>query len=322
VEVLADLGEDELLDRILPLFAVSPVVLVPAGDDAALLAATDSVLATTDAMVRGRDWLEAWSSAQDVGAKVVAQNVADIAAMGGVPTGLLVTLVADPRTPVAWVEEFSRGLAAAAGDAGVAVVGGDLSSAPEGTLVVSVTALGDLEGRDPVLRSGARVGDLVAVSGSLGRSAAGLLLLEQGREEEAPELVAAHRRPRPTYEQGPLAALAGASAMLDLSDGLVRDGRRVARASGVQLALTGEALAGDVRALVGAVGPERARDCVLTGGEEHSLLACFPADRAVPEGWRVLGEVRTGAGLTLDGQHLRGGGWDHFGPGREDADPS
>lgn len=310
--VLADLGEDELLDRILPLFPPAPGVLVPAGDDTALLAAGDAVLATTDTMVRGRDWLDGWSSAEDVGAKVVAQNVADIAAMGGVPTGLLVTLVADVRTPVAWVEDFSRGLAEAAADARVPVVGGDLSSAPSGTLVVSVTALGDLEGRAPVLRSGARPGDVVAVCGTLGRSAAGLLLLQEGTPSLAPDLVAAHRRPRPAYDQGPQAALAGATAMLDLSDGLVRDGRRIARASGVQLALSGEALAADVAALAPAVGTTRARECVLTGGEEHSLLACFPAGRELPTGWRALGEVRDGEGLTLDGQSLHGGGWDHF----------
>lgn len=312
-QVLADVGEDELLAQIFPMLPGGPSVLVPAGDDTALLAAAGgSVLATTDTMVRGRDWLDEWSSGEDVGAKVVAQNLADIAAMGGVATGLLVTLVADPGTTVQWVREFTAGLAQAAREASVPVVGGDLSSAPPGTLVVSVTALGDLQGRAPVLRSGARPGDRVAVCGGLGRSAAGFLLLAGDRAGEAPELVAAHRRPRPAYEQGPAAARAGASAMLDLSDGLVRDGRRIAAASGAHLELSGTALAPDVEALAGAVGATAARECVLTGGEEHSLLACFPPDSSLPDGWRVIGEVREGRGLSLDGEPLERGGWDHF----------
>jgi thiamine-phosphate kinase len=125
-------------------------------------------------MVRGRDWRDDWSTGHDVGVKLVAQNVADVAAMGGVTTGLLVSLMADPELAVAWVEDFARGVGEGARRAGCAVLGGDLSSAPPGVVVVSITALGDLQGRPPVLRSGARVGDLVAVCGSLGWSGAGL----------------------------------------------------------------------------------------------------------------------------------------------------
>src|SRR5665647_2313487 len=194
-----------------------------------------SVLATTDAMVRGRDWLDEWSSGADVGAKIVAQNLADIAAMGGVSTGLLVTLIADPRTSLAWVRDFTEGLAQAASSAGVPVVGGDLSSAPAGVLVVSATALGHCEGRQPVRRSGARAGDVLAVCGSLGHSATGLLLMQRGETGRASELVSYHRRPRPPYEQGPMAARGGATAMLDISDGLGRDAGRLARASGVRI---------------------------------------------------------------------------------------
>ena len=174
---LGDVGEEGLLAAIFPLLPGGPGVLVGPGDDTALVRTPHgSVLVTTDAMVRGRDWLDLWSTGADVGAKAVAQNLADIAAMGGVPSGLLVTLVADPRTSLRWVQEFTAGLAQAAREAGVPVVGGDLSSAPEGVLVVSVTALGDCEGRQPVCRSGARAGDVLAVSGSLGHSAAGLSL--------------------------------------------------------------------------------------------------------------------------------------------------
>ena len=185
LQTLAGVGEEELLARIFPHLPGGPGVILGPGDDTALVAAPGrSVLATTDAMVRQRDWRDEWSSGADVGAKVVAQNCADIASMGGVPTGLLVTLVAEPATTLAWVEDFAAGLGEAARAAGVPVVGGDLSSAPEGTLVVSATALGDLEGREPVLRSGARAGDVVAVAGSLGRSGAGWMLPEAGLTAE------------------------------------------------------------------------------------------------------------------------------------------
>lgn len=311
---LADIGEDELLATIFPLLPGGPGVLIGPGDDAALLDTPHgSVLVTTDAMVRGRDWLDEWSTGADVGAKTVAQNVADIAAMGGVPSGLLVTLIADPRTSLAWVRDFTLGLAQAAGEAGVPVVGGDLSSALGGVLVVSVTALGDCEGRRPVRRSGAQAGDVLAVCGSLGHSATGLLLLQRGEDGRAPELVDYHRRPRPPYEQGPVAARAGATAMLDISDGLGRDAGRLARASGVRIELDDLLLADDVARLQQVVGADDAWRGVVEGGEEHSLLASFPPSTVLPDGWRKVGDVAVGSGVRLRGQEVIGGGWDHFG---------
>ncbi|WP_228387135.1 thiamine-phosphate kinase, partial [Ornithinicoccus halotolerans] len=185
-------------------------VLVGPGDDTALLATRGPVLATTDTVVRDRDWRDDWSTPHDVGAKVVVQNLADLAAMGGTGTGLLVTLVAPGSLPLRWVEGLTEGIAEAAARAGVPVLGGDLSSST-GEVMVSVTALGELQGRAPVLRSGARAGDVVAVAGSLGRSAAGLLLLERGdagwwpppeTAEEAAALVGYHCRPAPELAQG------------------------------------------------------------------------------------------------------------------------
>lgn len=310
---LADLGEDGLLSVIFPLLPGGPGVLLGPGDDTALLSTPGgSVLATTDAMVRGRDWLDEWSTGADVGAKTVAQNLADIAAMGGVPTGLLVTLIADPRTPLAWARDFTQGLARVAAGAGVPVLGGDLSSAPEGVLVVSVTALGECAGRQPVCRSGAQAGDVVAVAGSLGHSAAGLLLLQRGQSGLAPDLADYHRRPLPPFEQGPLAAQSGATAMIDISDGLGRDAGRVARASGVRIELDETLLRGDVARLQDVLTPDEAWRCVTEGGEEHSLLACFPSAVALPDGWRKIGVVAAGSGVVLAGQLVTGGGWDHF----------
>ena len=309
---VGEVGEDELLAMVFPILTAageSGDVAVGPGDDAAVLTlGAGGLVATTDAVVHGRDWRDDWSTGMDVGAKVAAQNLADVAAMGARPVALLVTLVMAASTEVAWVLDLARGLATGA----CPVVGGDLSSAPEGVLTVSVTALGALDGRTPVLRSGARVGDVVAVAGTLGRSGAGLVLLETGRPEADPELVAVHRRPTPPIALGPVASSAGATSMVDLSDGLLRDASRVAAASGVCLDLAWVALAADAARLDAAVGTEGARDCVLGGGEEHSLLATFPSGSAVPEGFRVIGEVRAGSGVALDGIPQQPRGWDHF----------
>ena len=307
---LAELTEEQLLARITPRLPVGPGVLVGPGDDTAVVRCDDATIITTDAAVRGRDWRDDWSAPGDVGAKIVAQNLADVAAMGGRLIGLVVTLLADPETTVAWVEGFADGLGEAARAAGAGVLGGDLSSAPPGMLAVSVTALGTLDGRAAVLRSGACVGDQVAVAGTLGRSAAGLLLLQQGRPEVDEEVVATHRRPRPPLAEGPRAAAAGARGMLDISDGLLRDGSRIAAASGVALDFSREALAPYAARLAPAVGADAAWECVLGGGEEHALLACFPGP--VPINWTVIGTVRTGAGVLLDGIPQQPRGWDHF----------
>jgi thiamine-monophosphate kinase len=335
-QTLADVSEATVLARIFPFFPAGPAVPIGPGDDAAVIATGAATVATTDSMVRTRDWLDAWSTAGDVAAKLLTQNLADVAAMGAEPTAVLVSLMADPQTPAAWAVEFARALGEQASAAGVVVAGGDLSSAPEGVLMVSLTALGDLGIREAVLRSGARAGDVVAVCGTLGRSAAGLALLEAGADpaeagtdpaeagtDPAEPAAAAegasgarqaclrhHLRPTAPLAAGPQAALAGATAMIDLSDGLLRDGSRIAAASGMRLALESALLGEDLELLTRAVG-DLALECVLAGGEEHSLLATFPG--AVPEGWRRLGQVVAGAGVTLDGEPQTARGWDHFG---------
>lgn len=309
---LADVGEGDLLSEIFPDLPAHDGVLIAPGDDTALLRVSSrEALLTTDTMVLGRDWLDEWSSAEDVAAKCVAQNLADIAAMGGRTTGVLVTLVAARDLPVAWVRDFSRGVADACRAEGVAVLGGDLSSAPAGVRMVSITAVGELPG-PAVLRSGARPGDVVAVNGSLGWSAAGFLALERG--ERGGAQVSWHRRPAPAYADGPRAAAAGATAMLDISDGLVRDAGRIAAASGVSIDLS-ETLLRPYAADLTDVAGDRAWECVLTGGEEHTLLATYPSSTQVPEGWQVIGEV-VAAGLspvTVDGRAQTRLGWDHFG---------
>jgi thiamine-monophosphate kinase len=324
---LAELGESGVLARIfprlVPVSGGSPPAPVGPGDDAAVLLAPDGrVVATTDLMVQGRDFRLDWSSAYDVGWKSAAQNLADIAAMGAVPTALLVGLVAPGSTPVTWVEHLADGLAAACAGTGATVVGGDLSSGE--ALVVSVTALGDLQGRPPVLRSGARPGEVVAVAGRLGWSAAGLALLHAGRADVAPRLVSAHLRPEPPYAGGPAAAVAGATSLLDVSDGLLRDSGRMATASGVTLDLDLDVL--QERAALLSAAAEALGDhdlglrWVLTGGEDHPLLATFPSTE-LPDGYQAIGRVRSSGALrvTVSGQDPRdlvgaGKGWDHYQP--------
>ncbi len=309
---LADVHEDDVLAEIFPELPTRPEVRLGVGDDTALLGVpTGAVLVTTDSMVLGRDFLDDWSTGVDVGRKLVTQNLADIAAMGGYPTAVVVSLMAGHDTTLQWCKEFNSGVAQGCSEADVAVVGGDLSSAPQRSRVVSITALGELPG-PMVLRSGARVGDLIAVSDRLGRSDAGLRLLQQGRSAQAPELVDFHRRPVCRLTAGPQAAAAGATAMMDISDGLVRDARRIASSSRVRLELDHARLEPFAAALEPAVGQD-AWQCVLSGGEEHTLLACFPADAQLPDGWTVVGAVTAGSGVGLDGADPGQGGWDHFG---------
>ncbi len=312
-DTLASLGESATLGRIFPRLPSASAQILGPGDDAAVLAAPDGrCVVTTDMMIHGPDFRLAWSSPFDLGWKAAASNLADIAAMGAVPTALLVAIAAPSASPVSLLEGMADGLreACAALSPDCGVVGGDLSVSS--VLTIAVTAFGDLEGRDPVLRSGAAVGDVVAVSGVLGRAAAGLRLLfasgvVEGKPDAAaaatlaaehPALIAAQLRPSPPIASGRAAALAGASAMLDLSDGLAIDARRIAAASGVALDLRSAEL-----------GSREALD----GGEDHALLATFPTGTELPEGFRAIGSVVAGSGLLVDGRAYDAlGGWDPY----------
>ena len=227
---IADLGEFGLIAAIAARLPPAGPAVIGVGDDAAVLAApAGRPVATMDLLVEGRHFRRDWSPPADVGGKAAARNLADVAAMGAVPVALLVGLAAPGDLPVAWAEALVDGIAAESARAGAAVLGGDVSGAD--TIMIAITALGELAGRAPVTRAGARPGDVLAVAGLLGHSAAGLALLTAGLAEPA-SLVAAHRRPRPVYEAGPEAADLGATAMIDVSDGLVADLGHVAQASG------------------------------------------------------------------------------------------
>src|SRR6187402_257400 len=177
-DTLGEIGEGAALARIFPRLPRAAAELLGPGDDAAVVAAPDGrYVVTTDMMIHGPDFRLAWSTPFDLGWKAAASNLADVAAMGAVPTALVVALAAPADSPVALLEGIADGLreACAAMAPSCGVVGGDLSVSS--TLTIAVTAFGDLEGRAPVLRSGARVGDVVAVAGVLGLAAAGLRML-------------------------------------------------------------------------------------------------------------------------------------------------
>lgn len=310
---IAATGEFGLIDRVVARLSTPPGCLLGPGDDAAVVAAPDGrVVAATDVLVEGRHFRRDWSGARDVGHRAAAANLADIAAMGATGTALLVALCAPPDLDTAWAEELADGLAAEAALVAAGVVGGDMSASP--TLTIAVTALGDLGGASPVLRSGARPGDVVAMAGRVGHAAAGYDLLARGRRSPRP-LVEAYRRPQVPYPAGPEAARLGATAMIDVSDGLVADLGHVAAASGVRVDV--ERAAFEVPEVLRGAGAALGVDpyaWLLTGGDDHALVATFPAAVALPERWRVIGRVTDGAGVTVDGEPYRGrGGWDHFG---------
>ncbi|MGY1825102.1 MULTISPECIES: thiamine-phosphate kinase [unclassified Blastococcus] len=295
-------GEFGVIARVLARSGTAAAAEVGPGDDAAVVRTPDRrVVATTDVLVEGRHFRRDWSSAEDIGHKAAAANLADVAAMGARTTALVVGLACPPETPTSWLEGVATGLADECAPQGAAVVGGDtVAAAPGSTAVVlSVTALGDLGGRAPVLRSGARPGDVVALAGRLGWSAAGLAVLRRGFSSPL-AVVSAHRRPTPPYAAGQVAADAGATAMCDVSDGLLADAGHIAEASGVVLDLDRAAL---VRACLEPVGPLQQVGSalgvdpmawVLTGGEDHALLATFPRKVALPAGWTPIGVVRPG----------------------------
>ena len=311
---MGELGEAAVLGRILARLAPSAALVGP-GDDAAVLAVPGGrVVATVDTLVHGPDFRLAWSSGFDLGWKAAAVNLADVAAMGARPTALLVALAMPDDTRVGFVEQLAEGLAAACAvlAPGCAVEGGDLTVSD--TLTIAVTALGVLE-REPVRRDGARPGDIVAIAGETGLAARGLaVLFERFRDvagtpipvdptalgPEDSRAVGAQLRPAPPIALGTVAAASGATAMMDVSDGLSLDAERLADASGVTLSLESATL-----------GPHPAAS--LAGGEDHALLATFRT-AALPEGFRRIGTVqaRGEAALTVDGVASPPRGWDPY----------
>jgi thiamine-monophosphate kinase len=313
IPTVAELGENESLRRTVSRLNGTDYAVVGSGDDSAVINAADGrFVVTTDTMIEGHDFRLDWSTGFDLGWKAVATNVSDVAAMGARPTSLVVAIAVPGSTPITFLEDFADGLKAACEQLapGCGVVGGDLAAADQ--VFISVTAHGDLEGREPILRSGAKAGDVLAVAGTLGRAAAGLSLLFSGDADAISAydaLVDVQKRPEP-----PIAAGVGlnATSMLDVSDGLAKDAARIAKASGVKLVINSrdlqgfEAMLDDVAMRLGV----QARDWVLGGGEDHSLLATFGPDVVIPRAFKPIGVVAEGSGVYLDDLPLDEAGWD------------
>jgi thiamine-monophosphate kinase len=310
------MNEFEVIDRISGLLPPAPPeVLVPIGDDCAVLRlGKASWVAASDMLVSGHHFKD-WATPEDVGYKAVAVNVSDVAAMGGTPRFVLASGGApDPETALRCFE----GVMEACEEFGVYPVGGDTTRA--GALTVDVAVLGELSA-PPVLRSGARAGELLAITGELGASAAGLLALESGGAGWE-RLVSRHLRPEPRVEAGRVAAGLGVGAMMDLSDGLASDVRRVCGRSGVGCVVDLDLLpmAEDTREFVRSLGHDP-EELAATGGEDYELLISAPGPvldaltRSTGVPVTVIGEVTAGADVVFRraGEPVEDlSGWDHF----------
>lgn len=322
---IAATGEFGLIQKVTERLRQSPSCLLGPGDDAAIVAVPDGrIVASTDVLVDGRHFRRDWSGPQDIGHRAAAANLADIAAMGATPTALLVAFCAPSDLDVSWAQQCVDGLSEEAALTGACIVGGDISASP--TLTIAVTALGDLGGRRPVTRSGATAGDIVAVVGRLGFAAGGYTVLSRGFRSPS-VLVQAHRRPQVPYAAGPDASVLGATAMIDISDGLLADLGHIAEASDVWIDLRREAFVvpNQMRDAATALGVDP-YTWILGGGDDHALAATFPAGTVLPQQWTVVGEVHDSAvegalasdadsgRVTLDGEPYADGplGWDHF----------
>ena len=303
---LGDLGEFGVLDVLTGRLRQGEDVLVGPGDDAAeVRLAGDRALVATDVLVDGRHFRRDWSSAADIGHRAAAQSLSDLNAMGGRTVAVTVGVAAPADLEMSWLVEMSDGLAEECAAVGASVVGGDLTRSE--VLMISVTAVGTSTG-GPVLRSGAQPGDVVAMCGRQGWAAAGLAVLARGFRSPR-KVVEAYRRPDVPYGAGADALTAGATSLVDVSDGLLADLGHVARASGVVVDVRSEAFELDepLQAVGAALGVDPL-SFVLTGGDDHPLVGTFTDASAVPEGWTVIGSVRAlgdedaaGPVVTVDG---------------------
>jgi thiamine-monophosphate kinase len=301
-------GERAAIERIRALLPAPPPHETWIGDDAAVVEPPGRpLLLAADLVVEGVHADLSLVGLDDVGWKALAVNVSDIAAMGGRPLHALVSVAGPSDTDL---DLLYAGIAEAAREYRCAVVGGDLSNAPSLTVAVAVT--GECPAGRPVLRSGARPGDALLVTGPLGRSAAGLAVLRRrARTDAEAEYAEAHRRPRARVAEGMVAAATGATAMIDVSDGLAADVRNLASASGVGFDLY------TVPADAGWLGSE---EDALFGGEDYELLFATPdvdgtTDAFLTEGLRppiVVGHCTADpAERSLNGRPLPQGGWEH-----------
>jgi thiamine-monophosphate kinase len=304
-------------------------VLIGIGDDAAVWQPSRSnrSVITTDALVEGVHFTRAQMSAHDAGWRALAANLSDVAAMGARPVLATVALGFPPNTDPAWLLEAYEGIAELAKRARCAVAGGDLTRAP--TIIFSITVVGEVRASNLKMRSGAYPGDVVASTGALGASAAGLAILTErpdlGGDPRARDAVAAFRTPEPRLREGHwLAASRHVRAMMDLSDGLSTDLTRLCRLSGVGALLDKPppiaAEASDVASLLG--NPRATEHWALHGGEDFELLVAIEKRSFAHLAWRYrahfgrdlvrLGSFTSEPGVRFSDRPIEPHGWDHL----------
>jgi thiamine-monophosphate kinase len=307
-------GEFERIARLRELFGAPPPPDLGIGDDCAVLHDPRPLVITVDAAVEGVHFDRRWITDDDLSARAVEAAVSDLAAMGALPTGLLLAWALPRESPDALVTSLARGVLRVADRLGMRVVGGNLARSP--ALSLTTTALGRAVG-PPLRRDGARVGDALAVTGHPGAAAVGLRALMAGRGDEVlfTDFVNRWRAPSARVAEG-LALVGRAACAIDLSDGLAQDAAHVAAASGCALIVDADRLPWlpRQREAAAALGHD-ATALALHGGEDYELLASAPA-AAFDARWTIIGEVVAGTGV-----HLRRGatlspvdaaGWDHF----------
>lgn len=315
-----DVGEQELLTAIgKVLSGAGPEVLVGVGDDAAVVRpGPGDLVITTDAMVEGTHFDRGLTSARDLGYKAIVVNLSDIAAMGASPRTAVCALTLSDAVDAAWTMELFGGMREACDEHALWLVGGNLARGREVT--AAITVIGEVASGRAVTRSGARVGDAVVVTGSLGGSAAGLRIAAGSATSlslEQRDALYRHLRPAARIGEGRVLAHAGATAMIDISDGLALDLARLCRSSAVAASITAASI---------PVHPAAAATEALAGGEDYELLATVPtstlgeltADLADRFGTplTVIGHIAAGDGVTLEDRDgprpLGAAGWDHF----------
>ena len=306
-------SEAGLVERLRELFQTSFAqgVEVGIGDDAAVISASSNKLvATLDIAIEDVHFKSLWSSPFEIGAKLTTANLADLFSMGATPKYLLVGAAISEVSNSEVITELAQGIRSVADKFEVSVIGGDLSKSEKMSL--SITALGEIA-RDPITRSGASAGDLIYLSALPGLSAAGLAILERGLDRPK-YVVQAHLNPKLV---APIKLMEVASAMSDISDGLVSDARNIARASKVDLNFDTNALEAspdfkDLGELAKELGVD-VYDWILSGGEDHFFIATVPEKYADKNLGIQVGKVVAGSGLiTIDGVQTQRAGYQHF----------
>ena len=309
---LGELGEFALIGNITDDLPTDDRVPVGPGDDSAVVRIDGDLVVSTDTFVEGVHFRNDWSLPHEIGQRAVGAAVADLIAMGARPVGLLVAFSGPADLATSWVKQCTQGVKLEAAKSQIALVGGDVTSGAH--VVLNVTVLGDLSDREPILRSGARPGDVVALRGRLGWAAGGLLVLSRGfRSPRA--LVEAYKVPEVVYSAGEEARAGRATAMIDISDGLLADLRHIAVASGVRINVRRDAFTvpEPLQAVAAATGVDP-WTLLLTGGEDHALAATFTSVDDVPADWLVVGEVTAGeSDVLVDAGTWEGTrGWEHY----------